>query len=75
MEEIGKTFVLLGALLLLIGFILVLISKFGSSIPLGKLPGDILIKRDNFVFYFPIGTSILLSVLLSLLFFLLTRKQ
>ena len=36
----------------------------------GKLPGDISIKRDNFSFYFPIGTSIVLSVLLSLLFYL-----
>ncbi len=75
MEEIGKTLVILGGLLLLIGLILIVISK--TSLPIGKLPGDILIKRDNFIFYFPLGTSILLSLLLSLLsflFFLIMRK-
>ena len=41
---------------------------------IGKLPGDILIKRDNFTFYFPLTTSILFSVVLSLLAWLLFRK-
>ena len=76
MEEIGKTLILLGIFLALTGVIIVVISK--TSLPIGKLPGDILIKRDNFVFYFPLGTSLLLSLLLSLfsfLLFLVMRKQ
>lgn len=76
MEEIGKTLILLGIFLALAGVIIVVISK--TSLPIGKLPGDILIKRDNFVFYFPLGTSLLLSLLLSLfsfLLFLVMRKQ
>ncbi|WP_456454920.1 DUF2905 domain-containing protein [Thermovibrio sp.] len=76
MEEIGKTLILLGIFLALAGVVIVVISK--TSLPIGKLPGDILIKRDNFVFYFPLGTSLLLSFLLSLfsfLLFLILRKQ
>jgi len=76
MEEIGKTLILLGIFLALTGVIIVVISK--TSLPIGKLPGDILVKRDNFVFYFPLGTSLLLSLLLSLfsfLLFLVMRKQ
>ncbi len=75
MEEVGKVFVLLGLLLLLVGFVFLLVSKFGDSAPIGRLPGDILIKKDNFVFYFPLGTSIVLSLILSVLLFVLTRKQ
>ncbi len=52
--------------------------SFGGRLPglgpIGKLPGDILVKRDNFTFYFPITTSILASVILSLLAWLLLRK-
>ncbi len=76
MEEIGKTLIILGVFLLFLGLLLIVVGK--TSLPIGKLPGDILIKRDNFVFYFPLGTSILLSLLLSLLsflFFLIMRKQ
>ncbi|MGB9598532.1 MAG: DUF2905 domain-containing protein, partial [Minisyncoccales bacterium] len=47
---------------------------FGSKIPyLGKLPGDIYIKRENFSFYFPIATSILVSIILSIIFYLISR--
>ncbi|WP_457680474.1 DUF2905 domain-containing protein [Thermovibrio sp.] len=76
MEEAGKLLVITGIALIVIGLILILIGKL--SFPLGRLPGDIVIKRDNFVFYFPLGTSILISLILSLLsflFFLITRKQ
>jgi len=77
-EEIGRLFIFIGLFFLLIGLLLVIFGKVGSSIPIGRLPGDILIKRDNFVFYFPLGTSLLLSLILSLisfLFFLIMRKQ
>lgn len=68
---IGKTLMLLGAILLVLGGILTLAGK----VPwLGNLPGDIHIERKNFHFYFPLGTSIVLSVLLSLLLSLFFRK-
>jgi hypothetical protein len=61
---------LLGAALLAIGAIF----YFLKGIPfLGKLPGDILIQRKNFAFYFPLATSLLLSLLLTLLFYLFRK--
>ncbi len=70
-EDLGKIIILVGLFMVLIGGIMIL----GSKIPfLGKLPGDILIKRDNFTFYFPLGTCILLSILLTLIFSLIFRK-
>jgi hypothetical protein len=77
-EELGKTLIFFGLILILVGGIVILISKAGGSLPFGRLPGDIYIKRDNFVFFFPIGTSILISVLLTLFFyviFLLTSRK
>jgi len=78
MEETGKFLIYTGVFLIIAGILIIGISKFGSSIPIGKLPGDIYIKKDNFVFYFPLGTSILISLLLSFFtffLFLLARKQ
>ncbi|MBY0492649.1 MAG: DUF2905 domain-containing protein [Cyanobacteria bacterium] len=61
----------LGRMLMIVGGILVLLGAvftFGGRIPwLGRLPGDIVIERPNFRFYFPIGTSILISIILSLI--------
>jgi len=69
-QQFGKILILIGAVVIVIGIILL----FGDKIPfLGKLPGDILIKRKNFTFYFPIVTSILLSILLSILIYLLRK--
>jgi hypothetical protein len=66
----GKTLIAIGLLLVLIGLFL----TFGGKLPwLGKLPGDIRIERDNFSFYFPLGTSVLLSLILSFLFWLFRR--
>lgn len=71
MSEIGKFLIIIGAITLLLGLIL----SFAGKIPLiGKLPGDIVIQRRNFVFYFPLATSILLSIILSLIFYILSRK-
>ncbi len=64
-QPFGKTLILLGAVLLGVGILL----TFFDKIPfLGKLPGDIHIKRENFQLYFPITTSVVISVLLSLIF-------
>jgi len=71
MEQIGKTFVLFGAIILVVGVILM----FAGKIPgIGRLPGDILIRRGNFTFYFPLATSILVSLILTLLFSILARR-
>lgn len=71
----GKLIIFIGLLLMLIGgFITVLgkLSGVGGLGWFGKLPGDILIKRDSFSFYFPLTTSILISVLISLVAYLLS---
>ena len=59
----------LGIVLLVAGVLWPFLQKFG----LGRLPGDIVIERGNFRFYLPLGTSILISLVLSLLFWLLNR--
>jgi hypothetical protein len=62
MEMMGKGLVLIGGLIVLVGIVLM----FSDKIPfLGRLPGDLSIKRDNFQLYFPITTSIVLSILIS----------
>jgi len=69
----GKLFIVVGAIFVGTGLLLTLVSQF-SSFKIGRLPGDIYIKKDNFTFYFPLTTSILLSVLLSLVLSLLSKK-
>jgi hypothetical protein len=70
----GKVLIGIGLVIVTLGVLLVVVDRIpglGNAFGwLGKLPGDISIKRDNFSFYFPIGTSIVLSILLSLLFYL-----
>jgi Protein of unknown function (DUF2905) len=68
---VGKLLIVLGGLLIIAGAALVLIGK----IPwLGRLPGDIYIERRNFAFVFPLATSILISVILSLVLYLFSRR-
>lgn len=70
MLDPAKLFIIGGIVLVLIGIYI----SYGPSIPfLGKLPGDIYIKRDNVTFYFPITTSILVSILLSIVWRLLGK--
>lgn len=72
---VGKTLILVGGILALLGALLTLLGKMGSDVGwLGRLPGDILIKRDNFTLYFPLTTSILISVALSLLLYFLSKR-
>jgi hypothetical protein len=71
MNDLGRLLIGLGLLLLIAGGLLLLLGRTGF--PLGKLPGDISYRGKNFSVYVPLGTSILLSVLLSLVFFLLSR--
>lgn len=70
MVPFGKIFIVLGTVLVGVGLLL----TFFDKIPLlGKLPGDIHIKRDNFRFYFPIVTSVALSLLLTLIFWIISH--
>jgi hypothetical protein len=69
--DLGKLLVGLGALVMVAGLVLMLLGK--TNLPLGRLPGDILYRGKNTAFYFPLATSILLSVLLSLILYLVGR--
>jgi hypothetical protein len=62
-----------GGILVAVGLLLVLAERF-PGLRIGKLPGDVAIEREHFRFYFPLGTSILLSVILSLVFWLIGRR-
>jgi fumarate reductase subunit D len=68
---IGRTLIVLGMVLIVAG---VLVTLAGRFTPLGRLPGDLLFKRNSFTFYFPIMTSILLSVILTLIMWLVNRR-
>jgi hypothetical protein len=64
----------LGKLLIVIGLVIAGVGLLVSvGVPLGRLPGDFAIRRHNFTFYFPLGTSIVVSVVLTILFALLRR--
>jgi len=70
-QYIGKFLMLLGLIIAAIGGLLF----FSGKIPwVGRLPGDIMIQRRNFTFYFPLATSILLSLILTIIFWLIGRR-
>lgn len=71
MSEVGRILAILGIALVVIGGVVMLLGRAG--LPLGRLPGDILYKGKNTTFYFPLATSILISVVLSLLLYLVGR--
>ena len=81
-DGLGKALVVTGGLLALAGLVLLLVEKGAGSDGLlnqwlgwfGKLPGDISVRRDGFSFYFPLTTSILISVVLSLLVYFLSKR-
>lgn len=70
MHDLGKLLVLAGFLLTIVGLVL---WKFGGFGPLGRLPGDISVQRENFSFHFPIVTCVLISLALSFVMWLLRR--
>jgi hypothetical protein len=73
MAEMGRLLVILGAALVVIGSIVMLLGRTG--LPLGRLPGDILYRGKNATFYFPLATSIVVSVVLSAILFLISRLK
>jgi hypothetical protein len=72
-SQLGKLLVILGLALAGLGALLWLGPKLGIFSWLGKLPGDFSWRGKNFSFYFPLGTSILISLLLTLIFWLFRR--
>lgn len=68
---LGKLLILFGGVIVLLG---VLILSMGKLPWLGRLPGDILIERKKFSFYFPLATSLLISLVLSMILWLLSRR-
>lgn len=71
MQELGKTLIVFGLVLLAAGLALTFINRVPF---LGKLPGDIYIQRKNFTFYFPFVTSILISLILSFIMWLWSKR-
>ena len=72
MGDLGRTLVFVGGLLLVLGLVLILAGKI--NLPIGRLPGDIVVRGKNTTFYFPLATSLLLSGLLSFVMWLLGRR-
>jgi Protein of unknown function (DUF2905) len=71
MPELGRALIVLGVVITVIGLVLV----FFERVPwVGRLPGDIYVQRGNWTFYFPLGTSILLSIVLTLVLWLIGRR-
>lgn len=70
-DSLGKLLILFGLILAAVGTLILFVGKVPF---IGKLPGDIYIQRKNFSFYFPLTTSILLSIILTLLFSFLSRR-
>ena len=71
MESLGRTLMIGGIVLLLIGGLIFLSARFG--LPLGHLPGDIRIERENFKFYFPLTSGLLVSLVLTLILNIVAR--
>ena len=72
LSDLGKFLILIGGLLVVVGLLLTIGDPF-PFLRLGRLPGDFVYRRGNFTFYFPLVTSILLSLLLTVLFWLFGR--
>jgi len=73
MGDIGRMLIFVGGLILVIGLVLVFAGKL--NLPIGRLPGDIVYRGKNTTFYFPLMTSILLSVILSLVLYFVNRMK
>ena len=71
MHEIGKLLVVLGLVLVGVGIVVMLAGRLPWF---GRLPGDLYIQRGNWSFYFPLATSLVLSIVLSLMLYLISRR-
>jgi hypothetical protein len=71
MTELGKFLIAAGVLLLVLGVVLIVGGR--ANLPLGRLPGDIVYRGKNTTFYFPLATSVLVSVVLSIVMYVVRR--
>lgn len=72
LSSIAKYLIFFGVVLLLLGSVFYFLGKLGIGI--GKLPGDIIIQKENFTFYFPLATSIIISIILTIVLSLISKK-
>jgi hypothetical protein len=71
MTDLGKLLIVLGIFLVIVGVLLTLVGR--AHLPLGRLPGDIVYRGKNTTFYFPLATSILLSLIVTLVLYVVNR--
>ena len=69
MYGLGRILILTGIALIILGLLFIVFHK----LPIGKFPGDIIIKKGDFTFYFPLGLSIIASIILTIIFYLISR--
>ncbi|WP_025209808.1 DUF2905 domain-containing protein [Hippea sp. KM1] len=74
MSGFGKLFIVIGIIFIVIGLLFSYLPQI-TKIPFGRLPGDIIIKKDNFTFYFPLASSIILSIILTVIFYFLGKLK
>ena len=70
MGELARVMIIIGVVLIVIGLVLLVLPRFPF---LGRLPGDILIKKEHLTFYFPLATSIVISIIISLILYLINK--
>ena len=70
MGDLAKTIIILGIVLVIAGLVMLVIQKAPF---LGKLPGDIVIRKEHFTFYFPLTTSVIISIIISLILYLIGK--
>jgi Protein of unknown function (DUF2905) len=71
MADLGKWLIAIGAMVVFAGIVLVLLGR--TNLPLGRLPGDFLYRGKNTTVYFPLATSVVVSVVLSILLYVVSR--
>jgi len=70
MGELARVMILIGTVLIVIGLVMLVLPRFPF---LGRLPGDILIKKEHLTFYFPLATSIVISIIISVILYLINK--
>jgi hypothetical protein len=70
MTDLAKTIIIIGIVLIIVGVLMLFFQKLPF---LGRLPGDIVVKKPNFTFYFPLATSIIISLIISLILYLIGK--
>jgi hypothetical protein len=71
--DLGKLLVFVGGTIVIVGLVLVLLGR--TNLPIGRLPGDVVYRGKNTTFYFPLATSIVISVVLSILLYVIGRLR